>query len=84
MTTDFAIIDVSLCYSSHPSFLPNIPELLMARMTRFLLLITCLVGLTGADNWDRFRGPNGTGTVADKDVPVTFIIALQGIYPSRS
>ena len=23
-----------------------------------------------ADDWPRFRGPNGTGTVADKDVPV--------------
>jgi outer membrane protein assembly factor BamB len=24
----------------------------------------------GAGNWERFRGPNGTGTVPDKDVPV--------------
>jgi outer membrane protein assembly factor BamB len=28
--------------------------------------------LTGADHWDRFRGPNGTGSVDDKDVPLTF------------
>jgi outer membrane protein assembly factor BamB len=27
-------------------------------------------GLAGAANWDRFRGPNGTGVAADKDVPV--------------
>jgi outer membrane protein assembly factor BamB len=25
-----------------------------------------------AKHWDRFRGPNGTGTSDDKDVPVTF------------
>ncbi len=30
------------------------------------------VGLAGADNWDRFRGPNGTGTTDDKEVPLTF------------
>ena len=28
--------------------------------------------LPGANVWDRFRGPNGTGTVVDRDVPVTF------------
>src|SRR5689334_11056869 len=26
----------------------------------------------GAAVWDRFRGPNGTGTSDDKDVPLTF------------
>ncbi len=31
-----------------------------------------LGGMLGANTWDRFRGPNGTGTVIDKDVPVTF------------
>src|SRR5258708_573439 len=48
---------------------------LMARMTRTLLLVVALGGLTGtalADNWDRFRGPNGTGAANDKDIPVTF------------
>jgi outer membrane protein assembly factor BamB len=35
-------------------------------------LIAGLIGLTGADNWERFRGPNGTGTAHDKDVPLTF------------
>jgi outer membrane protein assembly factor BamB len=41
-------------------------------MTRILLLSAGLVGLTGADNWDRFRGPNGTGTTDDKNIPLTF------------
>ncbi|HEX5271935.1 MAG TPA: PQQ-binding-like beta-propeller repeat protein, partial [Gemmataceae bacterium] len=27
---------------------------------------------SGAAVWDRFRGPNGTGTSDDKDVPLTF------------
>src|SRR5205823_4331808 len=26
----------------------------------------------GADHWDRFRGPNGSGTIDDKRVPLTF------------
>jgi outer membrane protein assembly factor BamB len=46
----------------------------MARWTRILLVLV-LGGLTSAafgDNWDRFRGPNGSGAVDDKDVPVTF------------
>lgn len=40
---------------------------------RSLLIIAVLVGLTwpaGAANWPRFRGPNGTGIAADKDIPV--------------
>jgi outer membrane protein assembly factor BamB len=43
-------------------------------MKRALLLVTLLItnGVLGADNWERFRGPNGTGTVDDKDVPLTF------------
>jgi outer membrane protein assembly factor BamB len=32
------------------------------------LLLGC--GTAGAAGWDRFRGPNGTGIAADKDVPV--------------
>jgi outer membrane protein assembly factor BamB len=46
----------------------------MARWTRTLLVLI-LGGLTSAalaGNWDRFRGPNGTGVVDDKDVPLTF------------
>ena len=30
------------------------------------------VGLTGADNWERFRGPNGAGTIDDNAIPLTF------------
>src|SRR5262249_30802934 len=36
----------------------------------FLLVILCSC-LLGAD-WSRFRGPNGTGAVADKDIPVNW------------
>jgi outer membrane protein assembly factor BamB len=32
------------------------------------LALSC--GLAGAADWPRFRGPNGTGVAADKDVPV--------------
>jgi photosystem II stability/assembly factor-like uncharacterized protein len=30
------------------------------------------VSRASAHNWDRFRGPNGTGTSDDKEVPLTF------------
>jgi outer membrane protein assembly factor BamB len=38
----------------------------------FLLLCWLLAGAepAAADNWPRFRGPNGAGTAADKDIPV--------------
>jgi outer membrane protein assembly factor BamB len=35
-----------------------------------LVGLLALAGPAGADNWPRFRGPNGTGMSADKDVPV--------------
>src|SRR5579864_5168626 len=52
----------------------------MARWMRTLLMFCTFAALTSAavggialaGNWERFRGPNGTGTVSDKDVPVTF------------
>jgi outer membrane protein assembly factor BamB len=47
----------------------------MARLARLCLTLSLLGGLTSvalAGNWERFRGPNGTGTIDDKDVPVTF------------
>lgn len=46
-----------------------------------MMLKKCLLGLaclglaaasTCADNWPRFRGPNGLGVAGDKDVPVKF------------
>jgi outer membrane protein assembly factor BamB len=47
----------------------------MAHSLRALLLLLAAGFLTSAafaGNWGRFRGPNGTGTVDDKDVPLTF------------
>jgi outer membrane protein assembly factor BamB len=47
----------------------------MARLVRLWLMLLAFGGLSGvglAGNWERFRGPNGSGTVEDKDVPVTF------------
>ena len=35
-------------------------------------LVLLVVTAGSADNWPRFRGPNGTGVAADKDVPVLF------------
>ncbi|MGH7224136.1 MAG: PQQ-binding-like beta-propeller repeat protein, partial [Gemmataceae bacterium] len=43
------------------------------RAWRFWLALTLLLsalGLADGGDWPRFRGPNGTGTAADKDVPV--------------
>ena len=38
-----------------------------------VFLLTFLSNLTlRADNWDRFRGPNGVGISEDKNIPVTF------------
>lgn len=35
-----------------------------------LLTLCCAAAFAAADNWPRFRGPNGAGTSADKDIPV--------------
>jgi outer membrane protein assembly factor BamB len=43
------------------------------RQTRLALGLAVLLAAAatvGADNWPRFRGPNGTGVAADKGVPV--------------
>lgn len=43
------------------------------RGTRLFVALGALLALTGtanAANWDRFRGPNGTGVASDRDVPV--------------
>jgi outer membrane protein assembly factor BamB len=45
----------------------------MMRHLRWLLVLHAFVvsgAAIHADNWPRFRGPNGTGVAADKDVPV--------------
>jgi outer membrane protein assembly factor BamB len=46
----------------------------MTKATRLLTLAALLLATTlaQAGNWPRFRGPNGTGTTDDKDVPLTF------------
>ncbi len=49
------------------------PRLL--RLGSLLLVFGGLAGAALAGNWDRFRGPNGSGIVNDKDVPVTFSAA---------
>jgi outer membrane protein assembly factor BamB len=54
---------------------PTPEDPLMAKPMRVALLFLAagwLAGSAPASNWDRFRGPNGTGTADDKDVPVTF------------
>jgi outer membrane protein assembly factor BamB len=35
-------------------------------------LVLLVVTAGSADNWPRFRGPNGTGVAADRDVPVSW------------
>ena len=46
----------------------------MTKATRLLTLAALLLAtaFAQAGNWPRFRGPNGTGTVDDGDVPLTF------------
>src|SRR5436853_4012110 len=47
-------------------------------MPRWRLVLTAVltavvtVGLTAAENWSRFRGPNGTGVSDAKNLPVEF------------
>jgi outer membrane protein assembly factor BamB len=40
------------------------------RLTLALSLICAVVSALHAANWPRFRGPNGAGTAADKNIPV--------------
>lgn len=45
----------------------------MPRALRLVLIFGCwflIFSAASADNWPRFRGPNGTGTSHDKDVPI--------------
>src|SRR5258707_6364103 len=47
-------------------------EFIMPRKTYALALIVGLVSVVHADNWERFRGPNGAGISDDKNVPQKF------------
>lgn len=44
------------------------------RLFRIVLTLLCVASVSVAlgANWPRFRGPNGTGTAADKDIPTEF------------
>src|SRR5262249_54108264 len=46
------------------------PRLRTRRSLVALGVVLLAVGPAGASDWPRFRGPNGTGIAADKDVPV--------------
>ncbi|MCI0457480.1 MAG: PQQ-binding-like beta-propeller repeat protein [Gemmataceae bacterium] len=50
--------------------MPTGPTALRTSLALSLLLLTTTA--LPADNWPRFRGPNGTGVADDKDVPVTW------------
>src|SRR5436309_7184915 len=44
-----------------------------SRRLFFLSLLAALAAAPAvADNWPRFRGPNGTGVAADKDIPISW------------
>lgn len=45
------------------------------RQRRFLVLVLVLAAAGTAADWPRFRGPNGTGTASDADVPVRWTAA---------
>ena len=40
------------------------------RLSLAACCIAAWAGAAAADNWPRFRGPNGTGIAPDKDIPV--------------
>src|SRR5579884_4254494 len=46
------------------------PRLRCWRLLLALVALLSAYGLAGAGDWPRFRGPNGAGIAADKDVPV--------------
>ena len=46
------------------------PRLRIQRFRIALGVLLLAVSAAGASDWPRFRGPNGTGVAADKDVPV--------------
>ena len=48
------------------------------RLLTISIALTSTTALAHADNWERFRGPNGTGIAADKNIPVKFS-ATEGV-----
>jgi len=44
----------------------------MRKLLTFILSIPLAASIAHAENWARFRGPNGTGVAADKTIPTTF------------
>jgi len=42
------------------------------RLTFACLILITLNTVARADNWDRFRGPNGNGIASDKNIPIKF------------
>lgn len=40
------------------------------KLTTCLLLLTAMCGTTNAENWTRFRGPNGQGISSEKNLPL--------------
>ena len=48
------------------------------RLFVFSLTLSWTTTLARADNWERFRGPNGTGIANDKNIPVKFS-ATEGV-----
>jgi outer membrane protein assembly factor BamB len=43
-----------------------------SRLLFTLFAFTTIIGAVNADNWPRFRGPNGTGIANDTDIPIKF------------
>jgi outer membrane protein assembly factor BamB len=54
------------------NFEPKPFEFTMTRLLEALILSATFAGLAHADNWERFRGPDGAGRSDDKNIPLTF------------
>src|ERR1019366_8013789 len=50
----------------------------LLRLLAFGLALAWTTTLARADNWERFRGPNGNGIAKDKNIPVKFS-ATEGV-----
>jgi outer membrane protein assembly factor BamB len=65
----FAIINFPASSPAHEESMPK-GTLLIRALPFAALLLTCQ--LADAQNWPRFRGPNGTGIAHDRDIPIRF------------